>query len=658
MSLLDLVRHRTATATSMTDIELQQLIDADDNILHDPYLYDGMDKLVNKLHEFKLLQQQEPTKLLVIDTDYDTDGVMSAAVLSAALDVFNINYRVYIPSMADGYGLSTKAVHDMCSLYETNGYEIGMILTADNGTNAVAGVNTANELGITVLVTDHHLGGSDYANAYVIVNPNKQMPDGSKEPYPFKGNAGATVAWKMSMAYASRYMPEQRQLIYNLIVFAGIANVADVMPITDENHYIVKQSVKELQRLVTIRKLYSDDPFGDNNPYMDISNTSYLHYNTVFYGLYDMIVLLQKSKDDKRFAMNKKSIPLTIDEELIGWYLSPLINAPRRIHATSKEAMLALMATRIQQRQDNILAMISMNDEKSKMRNDVTDQLNWDQISQNYGTVEFVNAQHGISGLIAGQITSKTGRASIVFALPTELSTKVYSDNQFDARYDSQELVIGASARSTEAQPLNVIMARINEMRPDIIVGGGGHAAAAGYSIYYKYLSIFRILFNNVAKQVEDELRVEYDKAVERGEIVPQEQNIIRLSLTDAKSTLEHATYNITTEAKTFKQDLNDVYYFQNTLKPFGKDFNAQTKFELVIDPLAITQPEYKLNLDFWKTLKFNLYGVDVITFNIELADMIKDRILSKDERNIIVHAKLTMNEFRGNINPQLQLDL
>lgn len=657
MTLLELVKSRTEMATSLSEFELHNLTTANDSILHDPYLYDGMDKLITKLHEFHEIQKADPSQLLVIDTDYDTDGVMSAAVLSAALDVFNINYRVYIPSMVDGYGLNPKAVTEMCTMFGTNGYTVSMILTADNGTNAVDGVNAANDKGITVLVTDHHLGGSDYANAYVIVNPNKQMPDGSSEPYPFKGNAGATVAWKTAMAYAKRYAPEQLSLIYKLIVFAGIANVSDVMPIIDENHYMVKKAVAELRRLISIGKLYSNDPFGDNNPYPDIANTQYIHYNTVFHGLYDMISLLQKSKDEKRLAMNKKVIPLTDDEELIGWYLSPMINAPRRIHATSREAMLALMATKLTQRQDNINAMISMNKEKSKMRNDVTDQLDWDAMLNNYGNVVFVNAQHGIAGLIAGQITSKTGRASIVFALPTKLETKVYSDNEFDSRYDNDTLVIGASARSTNAQPLNVIMARINEMRPDIIVGGGGHAAAAGYSIYYKHLAIFRILFNNIAKQVEQELRNEYEKAVADGEIEPQEHNVIRFTFSDAKSTSEHGIYNIT-KTNTFKQDLNDVYYFQQALKPFGKDFNAQTTFELVLDPMEIIKPEYNLNLDFWKTFKFNIQGVDILTFNIELAELVKERIRMKNPAVIIVAAKLTMNEFRGNINPQLQLDI
>ena len=259
MTLLDLVQSRTLTSTGMTKEDVKTLIYADDKVLHDPFKYDGMSVLVNKLHEFKLRQQSNPRLLLVVDTDYDTDGVMSAGVLAAALSVFNINFRVYIPSMADGYGLNPKAVREMKTLYEVNGFVVDTILTADNGTNAIAGVEEANNLGISVLVTDHHLGGNNYAQADVIVNPNKLMPDGTDEPYPFKGNAGASVAWKAMTAYAMRYDEESLPLIRDLIVFAGIANVADVMPILDENHYMVKEAVNEIKRLVAIGDMYTSN---------------------------------------------------------------------------------------------------------------------------------------------------------------------------------------------------------------------------------------------------------------------------------------------------------------------------------------------------------------------------------------------------------------
>ena len=652
MRLLQLVKERTKKALNMTDVQLDAIINEDKSSLHDPFLYDGMETLIDLLHEFKLKQDQDPSLLLIIDTDYDTDGVMSAAVLSAALDVFNINYRVYVPSMNDGYGLNVNAVNEMKELFENEDYTISMILTADNGTNAIEGVAHANALGIDVLVTDHHLGGNQYADAKVIVNPNKIMSNGDAEPYPFKGNAGAAVAWKTAQAYAQKYKPEAIDLIDDLIVFAGMANVADVMPIIDENHYMVRKSVEELKRLTRIRLMYGDSP----SAYDDIKSTPYTHYNSVFYGLYDLIKLLQEFKDEKRLSAGKKSIPLPDDEELISWYLSPMINAPRRIHASSREAMLALLAPHVSTRMDNIKAMISMNELKSKLRNDVLDSLDYSELYPKAGNVLFVNAQHGISGLVAGQVAEKTKSATIVFALPTQLPQRVYSYHEFDTRFDKDTLVIGASARSNPLQPLNVIVERIIKKNPDIVVGGGGHAAAAGYSIRYKYLEEFALEFDKVAAEVKAEMIAAQKAAVKTGEVTLVPENVVKLGFVDISETLDYVGYNVT-NAPNLRDEMLEVLDFQQGLKPFGKDFNGQTTFVMDLNPLELTKPQYNLNLAFWKTFKFNINGVDVITFNTDLGDLVKDRIATKNDTIIPVTAELKINEYQGRITPQLILN-
>lgn len=651
MRLLQLVKERTKKALNMTDVQLDAIINEDKSSLHDPFLYNGMETLIDLLYEFKLKQDQDPSLLLIIDTDYDTDGVMSAAVLSAALDVFNINYRVYVPSMNDGYGLNVNAVNEMKELFENEDYTISMILTADNGTNAIEGVAHANALGIDVLVTDHHLGGNQYADAKVIVNPNKIMSNGDAEPYPFKGNAGAAVAWKTAQAYAQKYKPEAIDLIDDLIVFAGMANVADVMPIVDENHYMVRKAVEELKRLTRIRLMYGDSP----SAYDDIKSTPYTHYNSVFYGLYDLIKLLQEFKDEKRLSAGKKSIPLPDDEELISWYLSPMINAPRRIHASSREAMLALLAPHVSTRMENIKAMISMNELKSKLRNDVLDSLDYSELYPKAGNVLFVNAQHGISGLVAGQVAEKTKSATIVFALPTQLPQRVYSYHEFDTRFDKDTLVIGASARSNPLQPLNVIVERIMKKNPDIVVGGGGHAAAAGYSIRYKYLEEFALEFDKVAAEVKAEMIAAQKAAVKTGEVTLVPENVVKLGFVDISETLDYVGYNVT-NAPNLRDEMLEVLDFQQGLKPFGKDFNGQTTFVMDLNPLELTKPQYNLNLAFWKTFKFNINGVDVITFNTDLGDLVKDRIATKNDTIIPVTAELKINEYQGRITPQLIL--
>lgn len=656
--ILDKVKQRTLQATGLSQDELEQLIYADDSVLHDPFLYDGMDVLVDKLHAFKEIQANNPHEILVIDTDYDTDGIMSASVLSAALDVFNINHRVYIPSMSDGYGLNPRAIREMKEMYEKNNYHIHTILTADNGTSAIKGVDEANAHGISVLITDHHLGGETYADADVIVNPNKQLPNGDAEPYPFKGNAGATVAWKSMLAYAKRYAPDKQHLIYDLILFAGIANVADVMPILDENHYIVKKSVEEINRLVTVREHYNGLSFNDDaRMYEHVKNTPYPHYNTVFHGLFDILMLLQATKDKAREEKGKKPIPLKTDEELIGWYLSPMFNAPRRIHATCKEAMVALLSPKPAVRRQHIQKMIDMNAQKSVLRNKVTDELDISALSENHGNVIFANVAHGISGLVAGHVQSATGRPVIVFSKKTDSDIVLYDDEQFSDQHNADQLAISGSARSNDMQPLNVIMSRIHEIRPDIIAGGGGHAAAAGYAIYYKHLSVFKTLFDKVAKQVEADVIELANKQIANGEMDVPVQNVIRLGFIERKDTNDSATINIHQVSKTFAQELKDVHAFQETLKPFGKGFAGQTTFQLEISPAQLLESHHQLNLGFWKTLKFNIYGVDVLTFDIDLADELKQLIENKSDNPIVLHAKLAMNEFRGRTTPQLQLE-
>ena len=259
--LLQVIR-LTEQATGMTSEELQAFVNADASILHDPYLYDSMDTIVDQLHLFKLFQQANPTALCIVDTDYDTDGLNSTAVVLASLSVFGIEHRVYPPSRHDGYGLNPKAVDDMIAMYKN----VGMILTADNGSKAKAGVEYANSLGIPVLVTDHHLAEGELAPASVIVNPNK---DG--DTYPFKGNAGAAVAWKTMMAYATKYDVLAKPLIEDLIVFAGMANVSDVMPILDENHYMVKKAVQRIKEYVDLRK--AGYMRGIPATYLRVSNT-------------------------------------------------------------------------------------------------------------------------------------------------------------------------------------------------------------------------------------------------------------------------------------------------------------------------------------------------------------------------------------------------
>lgn len=660
-SLLDIVKKRTSKATGLSITQLDKFPYEGKNVLHDPFLYDQMDKLVDALHDYKLKQEDDPKSLLIIDTDYDTDGIMAACVMSASLDVLGINYRVYSPNMIDGYGLSPTAIDKMKTQFEYDGYHIGLILTADNGTNATAGIEYAEHLGIPVYVTDHHLTTYKNAPAKIIVNPNKSMPDGSKEPYPFDGNAGGTVIWKVMLAYASKYAKNKYDLIYDLIVFAGIANVADVMPITNENHYIVKQAVNELRILWNIYDSHKE------HPYKQIKDTQYPHYNAVFHGLFDLIKQMQDDYNARRLAEGKKAYLLPRDEEFISWYLAPVLNAPRRVVGSSSASMQALIALNPALRIYSAKQLLSMNIAKTEMRNEILDAIKQGESAQNDTLIDpdyivngnahslFVNTKHGISGLVAGNIVNMSNTATIVFALPTTSANKIYNDLDIhDLLMKYPDLIISASARSIASQPLNVIINRIRVEHPEIEIGGGGHALAAGYSIHLSDFKQFTKLFNETAKIVEAEYKAEYEKAIWTGKIKPQILNNICLNFESEDSTPDYEYINLN-KLRNAQKQLLDVYNFEQTLKPFGHDFNAESQFYLKFNLQDLNQMQ--LDRSFWKTFKFNLSGIDCITFDIDKAKQMMQDLDDGLNDTYIMKAKLNMNEFRGHKKLQFILE-
>lgn len=593
--------------------------------LHDPRYYKDMWELCMYLHRFKQKQQKDAQLLLLVDGDYDADGILAATILAAALDVFGFRYRVHIPSMADGYGLSKAAIEEMRNIHEKDGNHIGMILTADNGVAAHTGISYANSLGIDVLVTDHHPGQLPLPKAKAIVNPNR--PD---DLYPFKGNSGACVAWKAMLAYADAFDKEKRPLIERLIVFAGIANVGDVMPLQNENRYTVTAA------LTIIKDLLS------KHSYKAIADTPYPMYNTVFHALFDLITLLQQAKDEKRKANKKSLIPLPMNEELFSWYLAPILNAPRRVHDTCLEGLAAFLTNDTKTRHCLIRRLIELNEEKSKLRDTVMQALPKEQTSP----VLLVNTRKGISGLIAGKLAEQTKNPSIVFSH--------YDPNNSQVVYNRLDTVsrISGSARSNADCPLNRLIQKINEVSPGMI-SGGGHATAAGFSIDTKHLEQFKELINRFIPEVREAVSLE---AV--GPVVPENKLILTLgnetitayypSITEENQvTVLYEEVNTTTLAS----DVRTCIQFLDTLRPFGEGFQAETEIFLQVSPQIF---KHQWNPDFWKTFKFNLYGVEVLTFDTTLAKQVKET-LERGE-TIVTKVTLKLNEFRGQITPQFIL--
>ena len=201
----------------------------EDAPLGDPFALRDMDKAVQRIQ--RAVDEEEP---IVIFGDYDVDGVTATALLYSHLRGMGANVRCKLPSREeDGYGLTVPVVEALAE----KGFKL--LITVDNGITSVAEAARAAELGLDLVVTDHHLPLETLPAAAAVVDPAR--PD---DESPFKALSGAGVAFKLCAALDG-CVPE------DLLDFAGdlaaIGTVADVMPLVGENRTIVRHGLAALQ---------------------------------------------------------------------------------------------------------------------------------------------------------------------------------------------------------------------------------------------------------------------------------------------------------------------------------------------------------------------------------------------------------------------------
>ncbi len=216
--------------------------------LLDPMLLKDMDRAV--LRVGRALKTGE---LMAVYGDYDVDGITSTCLLTDCLTRLGGRVRSYIPDrLEEGYGLNEEAVLHLARQGVT------LIITVDCGITAAREVEFARELGIDVVITDHHECKQAIPEAAAVVDPHR--PDC---PYPFKGLAGVGVALKLAMAAAG---PDRAGLVFRESAdLAAVGTVADVMPMTGENRTIVQTGLAALAhpRRVGLAQLMEEAGLGD-----------------------------------------------------------------------------------------------------------------------------------------------------------------------------------------------------------------------------------------------------------------------------------------------------------------------------------------------------------------------------------------------------------
>jgi len=199
-------------------------------ILRSPFLLKDMDKAVEIL-----LDAKEKHEKVVIHGDYDVDGITGTAVLHPFLSEHGWDVDYYIPKRVDnGYGIQPQFVEEVSN---TGGK---VILTVDCGITAFDAVQKAKELGLRIIISDHHQPKDTLPNADAIVNPRRQ-----DDTYPFKEFAGVGVAYKLVSALAER-LNIHHSVTDELLDLVALGTVADMVELVDENRYIVKEGLKRL----------------------------------------------------------------------------------------------------------------------------------------------------------------------------------------------------------------------------------------------------------------------------------------------------------------------------------------------------------------------------------------------------------------------------
>ncbi len=200
-------------------------------ILPDPFLMKDMDKAVERLR--LAIERGERT---AVYGDYDVDGLSATCLMTNYLRSKGLFCQPYIPErLTENYGVNEKALRQ----FKDNGVQL--IITVDCGVTACEQAALAAELGMDMVVTDHHECGPELPAAVAVVDPHRRDC-----PYPFKGLAGVGVAFKLLCAMegpdaVGRLMEEYGDL-------AALGTIADIMPMLGENRAIVRRGIAALKR--------------------------------------------------------------------------------------------------------------------------------------------------------------------------------------------------------------------------------------------------------------------------------------------------------------------------------------------------------------------------------------------------------------------------
>lgn len=211
-----------------------------------PFLMKDIDKAVERLELAK--DKEEP---VWIYGDYDVDGITSVSLCYLALKELGYNVKYYIPLRDEGYGLNIEALNHIKSEGGT------LVITVDCGISSHKEIAHANDIGIDIIVTDHHEINNGNPNAFAVINPKREDNE-----YKFKYLAGVgTAFFLISALFEKNNLKDE---LYKYLDIVAIGTVADIVPLLKENRIFVKEGLEYLRRSkwlginMLIKKIFED----------------------------------------------------------------------------------------------------------------------------------------------------------------------------------------------------------------------------------------------------------------------------------------------------------------------------------------------------------------------------------------------------------------
>lgn len=410
--------------------------------LHDPATLPGCARAAERLVEAVRKKQT-----VVIYGDYDVDGVTATAILYHILKTADPEAIVqrYVPHRIDeGYGINAESIDTLAD----NG--ANLIVSVDCGITAVEPAKRAKARGVDLVITDHHEPGDELPEAHTLVHPMLEGEDGAAG-YPWTGLCGAGVAYKIAWQFArtwcgsDRVSESFRVALVDLLAFAALGTIADVVPLRDEN------------RTITM--------FGLNRV-----------KHTPFVGLNALI-------DSARLRDEN------IDSYHVGFVLGPRLNAVGRLgHA--REAIKLFTDPTPSEAQHIAQDLHVINEERQSATRDITEaaermvvEAGYDQPDVRAIVLAHEDWHPGVVGIVCSRLVEKFGRPTILLNL-------------------SDDGMAQGSARSIDAFNIHAALTACGEHLERF----GGHAMAAGMKLAGKDVGAFRDAF---VKYAGEHLKVE-----------------------------------------------------------------------------------------------------------------------------------------------------